>query len=229
VTATAFLAVAAAVAGDPLRLAPHLLGGSVTCGFLLAVPASLVALAPVPPVRVTAVVAAIAVLAGGGVAPAVMAARRTVVPGLAAVVPGYSETDGGLVTPPDTTLDVPRDLYADVVALPLLEGRKATAEAFSALQAERPPNDIAAGRIRADILPQLRGMLDLARSVHVDDPAVTAVHEHALTGAELEVAGFEAVAAGLERSDPAQVRQGSAQIAQANGEWQQWAVGVGGL
>ena len=67
-TAAGFLLVLAALGGTPFVLAPHVLGGAVTAGFLLAVPAALVAVVPVPPVRATGLVAAVALLAGGATA-----------------------------------------------------------------------------------------------------------------------------------------------------------------
>ena len=228
-TAAGFLLVLAALGGTPFVLAPHVLGGAVTAGFLLAVPAALVAVVPVPPVRATGLVAAVALLAGGATAAGAIAGRATLVPGLSAVVPGYSDVGGGPVEPPDGTLDVPRDLYPDLVARPLLEGRTATADTFRALQAQKPSNEVAAARIRTEILPALQGMLELAESVRVDDPQVDAVHQHAVSGARLHVAGFTAVAEALERGDAAQLRQGSQQLADGNAQWEQWAAGVSAL
>jgi hypothetical protein len=121
---------------------------------------------------------------------------------------------------------VPRELYKDVVARPLLTGRAATASAFRSLRGEHLPAAALAAGIRAEILPVLRQMLDGAQSVRLDDAGVLRVHQHAIDGARLEVAGFDTVAGGLERGDPDQVSRGSALLARSNTEWTQWASGV---
>lgn len=160
----------------------------------------------------------------------VTAARAQSRPGPACAAPTSSQAD----SVPDQPLApagpaVPRQLYAAVVARPLLDGRVATVSAFSALQAERPPNDIAAARIRSEILPLLRQMLDAAESVRIDDPEVRSVHEHAIAGAQLQVGGFEMVATALEQNDASLLQQGSELLAAGDREWGQWAAGVEGL
>lgn len=113
-----------------------------------------------------------------------------------------------------------------VVARPLLDGRVASAAAFSALQAENPPAAVAAARIRTEILPLLRQMLDGAQSVQLDDPEVLEVHQHAIDGAQQHVRGFELLVEALDRGDQQLSRQASALLADGNAEWEQWAVGV---
>ena len=169
-----------------------------------------------------ATVVAAAVLAGAA-SLGVLAARQTLT--------GAYATGGIPSTKSGPTVDpvVPRELYADVVARPLLEGRVATASAFSAMQAERLPDDLIAARIRAEILPLLRQMLDLAESVRLDDPEVKTVHEHAIAGARLHVMAFEKVATALEQSDPRLLSEGDALIADGNAEWEQWAAGTANL
>jgi hypothetical protein len=228
-TAALFLVVVVAAGGNPLPFAAHVVGGAAAAGFLLAVPAALVGTLPIRPVRVTALLAGAAVVAGATVATSVAVARQSLVPGLSAVLPGYSEVDGGPtpnvpVPVPDPV--VPRELYADVVARPLLDGRVATAEAFAALKAERPPNAESVSRIRTEILPVLRQMLDGAESVRLDDPEVQQLHGHAIAAARAHVVGFETIANALERNDPTMLREGNSLLAQGNSEWEQWAAGV---
>jgi hypothetical protein len=97
------------------------------------------------------------------------------------------------------------------------------------LQAERPPNDVAADRIRTQILPVLRQMLDGAESVPIDDPAVWEVHEHAIEGARFHVMGFEKIATALEQNDRDLLQEGDALIQEGNTEWEEWAIGTENL
>ncbi len=224
-----FLGTVAVSGGNPLPFTAHVLGGAVASGFLVAVPAALVGALSVPPLRSTALLTVIAVAAGAGTAATTMASRQTLVPGLSAVLPGYSEVEGGVVPVQPVPPVVPRGLYADVVARPLLDGRVASASAFSALQAEHPPADVAAARIRADILPLLRQMLDGAQSVPIDDPKAREVHVHAIAGAQLHVRGFEMLVEALDQGDQQLAKQASKLLADGNVEWEQWAAGVGGL
>jgi hypothetical protein len=121
---------------------------------------------------------------------------------------------------------IPRAFYRDVVARPLLEGRKATADAFRQLQEERPSNAVAVTRIRTEILPVLRQMADAADSVRLDDPEVREIHDQARDGAHLQVQGFEEVATALERNDRALLQHGNSIIAIAGFSWEEWARGV---
>ncbi|MFP5283680.1 MAG: hypothetical protein ACLGIF_09545, partial [Actinomycetes bacterium] len=124
---------------------------------------------------------------------------------------------------------VPRPLYGQVVARPLLDGRAATAAALNALQAEKPPNNVAADRIRSEILPVLTQMRDGAESVQLDDPVVQAVHSHAVAGSRLHVAGFTLIATALEANNPALLEEGNAMLANGNEEWERWAAGAQNL
>jgi hypothetical protein len=172
---------------------------------------------------------AVAVVAGAGTAASAMVARQTLVPGLAAALPGYSEVDGGPVPDQAVQPPVPRELYLDVVARPLMDGRAAEAEVFSALQSEQPPNDVAADRIHTEIIPLLQLMLDGATDVPIDDPQVAAVHENVLAGIRLHLEGFELVATALARDDAAMLQQGSDLLAEGNARWDRWAAGVAAL
>jgi hypothetical protein len=116
--------------------------------------------------------------------------------------------------------------YKDVVARPLINGRAAYVAALRELQIKRPSNAVAASRIRTEILPLLRQMLDGAQSVHIEDPAALEVHKHAVAGARLHVAAFSILTDALDHSNQALNKQASMLIAQGNAEWQQWAAGV---
>jgi len=225
-----FLVTVALAGGNPLPLTAHVLGGALACGFLVTIcAAALTGALAVPPLRSTALVVAIALVMGAATAGTAMAARQSLVPGLSAVLPGYSEIEGAVVpTQPVPSVDpvVPREFYADVVARPLLDGRVASSSAFRDLQAERPPANVAATRIRAEILPLLRQMLDGAQSVRIDDPRTREVHSHAVAGAQLHVRGFEMLVEALDQDDQQLADQASALLADGNAEWQQWAAGV---
>jgi hypothetical protein len=231
VTAATFLVVVAVVGGNPLPVAAHVLGGAVAAGFLLAAPASLVAVLGLPTLRrpTLGVTVAVAVIAGAGTAASAMVARQTMVPGLSAALPGYSEIQGGPVPDQAVAPPIPRELYRDVVARPLLQGRAAEAEAFSQLQAEQPPNDVAAGRIRSEIVPLLQAMLDGATDVRIDDPDLAAVHADLLAGIRLHLQSFELIATALERNDAALLQQGNALLQQGTKRWSRWAAGVAAL
>jgi hypothetical protein len=228
VTAAVFLVMVAVVGGNPLPVAAHVLGGAVAAGFLLTAPAALVAALPLRVPRSTALAAtlAVAVTAGATTAAWSMLARQQLVPGLSAALPGYSEVEGGPVPDQAVQPPVPRELYRDVVARPLLDGRAAEAEWFSELQAEQPPNDVAAARIRTELLPLLEQMRDGAEDVRIDDPDVAAVHDDALAGIRLHLAGFELVATALERDDAGMLQRGSALLEQGNSHWERWAAAV---
>jgi len=147
------------------------------------------------------------------------------------VLAGHQAVGNTHWSQPTPTVDpvVPRALYADVVARPLLDGRVATAAALNALKAEHLPNDVTAARMRAEILPVLRQILDGAESVRLDDPEVRTVHEHAIAGARLHVMGFEKVATALEQNDRQLLEEGNALLAEGNAEWEQWAAGTAKL
>jgi hypothetical protein len=132
-------------------------------------------------------------------------------------------------TSPTASMPIPRSLYSDVVARPLLDGRAATASALNTLKAEKPPNDVAAHRIRTEILPVIRQMVEGAESVRVDDPEVREVHQHAVAGAQLHLTGFEKIAAALELNNPELLAEGNALLSEGNVEWDQWAVGAAKL
>jgi hypothetical protein len=228
VTAAVFLVIVAVVGGNPLPVAAHVLGGAVAAGFLLATPAALVAALPlrVPRSTMLGATLAVAVTAGAGTAAWAMLAREQLVPGLSAALPGYSEVDGGPIPDQAVQPPVPRELYRDVVARPLLDRRAAEAEWFSALQSEQPPNDVAAARIRTELVPLLEQMRDGAEDVSIDDPEVAAVHEDVLAGIRLHLAGFELIATALERDDAPLLQQGSALLEQGNYRWERWAAAV---
>jgi hypothetical protein len=75
-------------------------------------------------------------------------------------------------------------------------------------------------------LPLLEQMRDGAEDVPIDDPDVAAVHEDALAGIRLHLAGFELVATALERDDAALLQQGSDLLEQGNARWERWAAAV---
>jgi hypothetical protein len=151
------------------------------------------------------------------------------------VLAGYqallSAASGTFTNQPEPTVAsvVPRALYAQVVARPLLEGRVAAASTLSAMQAEHLSDADAAARIRAEILPVLRQMLDRAESVQLDDPEVRTVHEHAIKGAQLNVMGYEKIVSALEQSDRQLLQEGNALLADGNAEWEQWAAATAKL
>ncbi|MCD2190311.1 M48 family metalloprotease [Actinomycetospora soli] len=235
-TAILFLVIVAIVGGNPLAFAVPLVSGALGAGWLLSVAVASLGLTPVPGLRSTAVAALLALLLAGGSATGLMAARSVVAPGLPSDL--SHDVGGDTVTPAGRdgsqqavapTADVPRSLYADVVARPLLEGRRSTAAWFRELQTESPPADESARRIRAEQLPVLRSMLEGAESVRPSDPMVSSVHGHAVTGARLQLAGFETLAAALETQDRDQLATADALLRQGNAEWRQWAAGVGAL
>jgi Zn-dependent protease with chaperone function len=147
------------------------------------------------------------------------------------VLAGHQAAGNTHWSDPTPTVDpvVPRALYVDVVARPLLDGRVATASALTALKAEHLSNDVIAARMRAEILPVLRQMLDSAESVRLDDPEVRTVHEHAIAGARLNVMGFEKLATALEQNDRQLLEEGNALLIDGNAEWEQWAAGTAKL
>jgi hypothetical protein len=146
-------------------------------------------------------------------------------------VPGNSpspqnSSSPGVSPSPAYPSPIPRAMYAFVVARPLLEGRVATAEAVRTLREEHVPNDVAADRVRTQILPLLRQMRDRAESTLLDDPEVVKVHEHAIKGARLNVSGFEIIANALEQNDPELLQKGNALVEMASAEWEEWAKGT---
>lgn len=226
------LVTVAMTGGDPAAVALPLLGGVLGCGSLLMLAAApLVLLVPGRPSGPILAVGAATVVLGLAAAGGVLLERATVVPGLPTDLtppPGQQTA----VAPPNDPIGqvagpvIPRAFYRDVVARPLLEGRKSTADAFRQLRQEKPSNAVAVTRIRTEILPVLRQMADAADSVRLDDPEVRELHDHARDGAHLQVQGFEEVATALDRNDGALLRHGNSIIAIAGIQWQEWARGV---
>jgi hypothetical protein len=219
---TALLGTTALFGGNPLPFALQVLGGALATGFLCSVPATLVAMIPVPSVRSTAVVVVLAAIAAGVTAPTALAARQTLVPG---PPPAGSEAGNGAQLPTDE-MEVPRELYRDVVVRPLREGRLASSAAATRLQTERPPLPEYAARIRTEVLPTLQRMADTAGSVRIDDERTRTVHQHAVRASTLHLLGYELIAEAMEQNSRALQLDGNARLAEGNLEWDQWAAGV---
>ncbi|WP_433505454.1 M48 family metalloprotease [Pseudonocardia halophobica] len=227
------LVAVAMTGGNPGAVAFPLLGGVVGSGSVLMLAAApLLLLVPGRPSGPILAVGAATVVLGLAAVGGVLLERATVVPGLPTDLtsapgqqtPAAPSTNDPLPEVADPV--VPRAYYRDVVARPLLEGRKATADAFRQLQQEKPSNAVAATRIRTEILPVLEQMADAADSVRLDDPEVQEIHDHARDGAHLQVQGFEEVATALERNDRALLQHGNSIIAIAGVQWEEWARGV---
>lgn len=227
-TGIVFLAVITVLGGDPRVIAGLVLGGAVAAGFVLAAPAALLALPPVPALRSAPVVAVVAVVVGALTTAGVTAERALIVPGLSALVPGHSEVGDRPLDPNQPSLQppVPRELYPTVVALDLLERRLAETSVLAKLKADNPPGVEAADRIRRDLLPVARDILRIAQSVPLDDPAVKEVHEHALTAARAHVDAYVLFASALEQGDMAKFDQAQGLLLTGDREWQAWAAAV---
>lgn len=134
-------------------------------------------------------------------------------------------------TPPTwSNIDVvPRGLYVELVARPLLEGRVAHDQAWRKLQAEQPSNDVAARRVRDEIVPLAQGLRDTAGTVKLDDPEVEEVHAHAIEGAQLQVDAFTELAVALDTDDRERLDQASALLQKSGAQWEAWATGVQNL
>ena len=212
--AIGFLTMNTALGGDlNFAFIEQFIRRSLALGLLCTVPIAVASLvlraAPTYTVRNTLAVVVLAGVLAGLASLGVVAARQAL-----------------LISP---SSPIPRAVYADVVAKPLLDGREATAAAWRALQAERPPNEVAANRIRTEILPVLQQMLDGAESVPIDDPEVWEVHEHAIKGARSHVMGFEKIASALEQNDRDLLQEGDALLREGNAEWEEWAIGTENL
>lgn len=198
-------------------------GAAVPAGLLLSAVFGLAGLVGTPRLRSTALVAVLAVVVGALATVGVVAERAVVVPAASDVVPGADP--GQPVDPNQPALQpaVPRGLYLVVVAKPILDGRVAEADALATLKSGRPTNAAAAALVRSEVLPRANELLRLAQSFRFDDPAVEAVHQHALDGAGLHIEAFTLLAAALDANDRPMFEQANRLIARGDAEWEAWA------
>lgn len=220
-----YLAVNAALGGDPLALAWPVLGAALPLGLLLGAPAALLATAgpirraPVtgrsPVAATTLVVAVLSAVTTAGA----LHGRNVLLPG----VP-FAAT-------PTTTAGpaVSREEYRTVVVPALLERRVAETGAFGRLRAEGPPGAVAAHRLRSEVLPIAHDLQQAVQAVRTEDPAVSAVHDHALAGAQAHVEAFALLATGLEQGDQPAFDRGQQLLIAGDREWESWARGAGSL
>lgn len=216
-----YLTLNTALGGGALPLAWPLLGAALPIGVLLAAPAALVGLLPVPQVRSAGLVVALAAVVCALVAIGVMAQRGVLVTAEATPVPPGPVSGQGL--------PVPRDLYTTVVARDLLGRRVEEAAALSRFEADRPAGAAAAAQIRTQVLPVAEGLVHATTSYAFDDPAVLAVHQHALTAAAAHVEGLTLLAEGFDRGDRALFQRGNQRLSAGNAEWAAWAAAAQAL
>lgn len=208
-----YLANNTRLGGNSLPQLWSLFGAAVPTGFLLSAIFGLVGLIGMPRLRPTALVAVLALTVSALATVGVVAGRTVVVPAVSDVVLDAAPTQPA----------IPRGLYLDLVARPILDGRVAEADALATLRSDRPGNADAAARVRSDVLPRATSLLLLAQSFRFDDPSVEAVHRHALDGARLHVEAFTLLATALDADDRVSFDQANRLIVEGDGEWEAWA------
>jgi Zn-dependent protease with chaperone function len=214
-TGVLYLVLNVVLGGNPAVVAGLVFGTAVPAGLLMTAPGALLGLVPVPPVRsiaavvATAAVAGVVATVGLGVAHANIRPQEPV---LTDVPTGAEQSD-----------TIPRELYVPLVGRALLDRRVQETDAFAKLKADNPPSTEAAARLQADILPVATDLLDTARSYAIDDPAVLAVHQHALAGARDHLDAYQLFIAAFENNDRTLFDRAQRLLLAGDAEWKAWA------
>lgn len=221
VTGVLYMALNVVLGGGPLAVANLVLNTTVPAGLLTSAPACVVGLLPAPRLRASAAVVATAAVAGLAATVGLGVAHADIRPQdpVLAAVAGGSQQVGV----------VPRELYVQVVGRALLEQRVTETNAFARLRADNPSNIETVARLRAEILPLATDLLDTAQSYTIDDPAVLAVHQHALVGARQHVNAYQKFIAAFEQNDKALFAEGQRLLSAGDAEWQAWAAAAKAL
>jgi hypothetical protein len=215
-TGVVYMALNVVLGGDPLAVANLVFNTAVPAGLLMSAPACLLGLLPAPRLSATTAIAATAAVAGVVATVGLGMAHadiRPQEPVLAGVTTG---TQPGAAA-------IPRELYVPIVGRALLERRIQETDLFGKLRADNPPTTETVARLRADILPVATDILDTAQSFTIDDPAVLAVHQHALVGAREHVNAYTTFVAAFEQNDKSLFTQAQRLLLAGDAEWQAWA------
>jgi Zn-dependent protease with chaperone function len=149
-----------------------------------------------------------------------IAGRGAIVGPPASLVPGNSE-GSSLVAP--AQLD--GLLYLNTTA-PAIEAAFAPAQRSITAAGAAPSLSLAVAIIKTEVLPQLRGVLQYAESIHPGTTQLAAIHHACLAALQDYIAEFSLVAQAFQNNEASALAQAKTEHQAANAEWLQWQTGL---
>jgi hypothetical protein len=137
----------------------------------------------------------------------------------ASLVPSVSVT----ITPTSATT------YVATVVPEITTRYSAAEEALQSIASSSGDGRVIAQRVRTEVLEPMQLLVQDARLLRFDDPAVSRVHEESVIALELAVQAFTDYADAHERGDSALLEQAIRLRTEETEHWEQWQAGIAQL